>query len=180
MAKYKHANFQEDIDVYSMQPMSIDDMIQANFEKKGIIPEAVKDSVNVKIGNVERILDNDDLEEAMLCSDAEIEKAEAAIMKHLYETLDINDMDKYFGVADEDLTDMTDENRDNQILEEEEAMRTIQEQAKEINRYAVLNIENEDDGKDSDLNNVEKTGPNKIKQKPQKKFNFSFKFVGGK
>ena len=40
MAKYKHANFQEDIHVYSMQPMSIDDMIQANFEKKSIIPEA--------------------------------------------------------------------------------------------------------------------------------------------
>ena len=34
VAKYKHSNMQEDINIYSMQPMSMDDMIQANFEEK--------------------------------------------------------------------------------------------------------------------------------------------------
>ena len=39
LAKYKHSNLQEEINSYSMQPLSLDDMIQANFEKKSIIPE---------------------------------------------------------------------------------------------------------------------------------------------
>ena len=151
------------------------DIVNTNADNYGTTVEAVNDSKESAKVKVQKILDNDDLEEAMLCSDVEIEKAEAAIMKHLDETLDINEMDKYFGVADG-----TDENRDNQILEEEEAMRTIQEQAKEINRYAVLNIENEDDGKESDVNNVEKTGPKKLEEEPQKKFNFRFNLFGGK
>ena len=156
------------------------DIVNTNADNYGTTVEAVNDSKESAKVKVQKILDNDDLEEAMLCSDVEIEKAEAAIMKHLDETLDINEMDKYFGVADDDLTDGTDENRAYQVLEEEEAMRTIQEQAKEINRYAVLNIENEDDGKESDVNNVEKTGPKKLEEEPQKKFNFRFNLFGGK
>jgi hypothetical protein len=34
IAKYKHSNLQEEINSYSMQPLSLDDMIQANFERK--------------------------------------------------------------------------------------------------------------------------------------------------
>ena len=38
-AKYKHACI-ENIDAYSITPLTIDDMIKADFEKKSIIPDA--------------------------------------------------------------------------------------------------------------------------------------------
>ena len=76
------------------------DIVNTNADNYGTTVEAVNDSKGSAKVKVQTIIDNDDLEEAMLCSDVEIEKAEAAIMKHLDETLDINEMDKYFGVAD--------------------------------------------------------------------------------
>jgi hypothetical protein len=38
ISKYK--NYQQDLKVYSMQPVSLENMIEQNFEKKSIIPEA--------------------------------------------------------------------------------------------------------------------------------------------
>ena len=97
-------------------------------------------------------------------------------MKHLDETLDLNKrscQETYFGVAYDDLTEGTDESRADQVLEEEEAMRTIQKQAKEINRYAVLNIEIEED----DLHNVENTGSKKMQKELKRTYNFIFKLL---
>ena len=75
----------------------------------------------------------DNLEEAMLCSDVEIEKAEAEILKACEETLDLSEvkeLNKYFSIADEEPP----ENENQDAIQEEEAIKAIQCQAKEFNR----------------------------------------------
>merc|ERR1712243_43472 len=96
---------------------------------------------------VKPIVVKDNLEEAMLCSDVEIEKAEAEILKACEETLDLSEvkeLNKYFSIADEEPPEY--ENQD--AIQEEEAIKAIQCQAKEFNRYTAANDvkENSTDG----------------------------------
>ena len=111
------------------------DMVQVKTENYGTNTEQVKDLKTWKTNN-------DNLEEAMLCSDVEIEKAEAEIMKAFEETLDINeakDLNKYFSIDDQELDETISEMSDNNPIKEEEAVKAIQCQAKEFDKYAESN-----------------------------------------
>ena len=101
----------------------------------------------------------DNLEEAMLCSDVEIEKAEAEILKACEETLDLSEvkeLNKYFSIADEEPP----ENENQDAIQEEEAIKAIQCQAKEFNRYTAAN------------DRKENTTVGDLKTKPEKSYFF--------
>ena len=118
--------------------------------------EQVKDLKNWKTNN-------DNLEEAMLCSDVEIEKAEAEIMKAFEETLDINeakDLNKYFSIDDQELEETISEMNDNNPIKEEEAVKAIQCQAKEFDKYTESKVKE----------NTE--NPTKLKNDPEEKSDF--------
>merc|ERR1712179_736892 len=107
-------------------------------DEENVLLKTENYGTNTEDEKVKRIEVKDNLEEAMLCSDVEIEKAEAEIMKACEETLDLSEvkeLNKYFSIADE-------EPAETNSIQEEEAIKAIQSQAKELNRYAAANIEN--------------------------------------
>ena len=124
VAMYRRRNTEEETDVVEIN----DENYGTAFE--AVIVSVFEESQNEKLNGGVKFDDKNDLEEAMLCSDMENELSEGAILEHLDETDDINN----FGAIDR----KTNLEEANPILEED-AIRTIKEQALEFKKYADMN-----------------------------------------